>query len=234
MCLMIVNKNKLHTSLTSSQCVPFPRKPAGQGPHSQDPSGELLQSTPPKHGLDRQPSARDLQGKNGGKRGKWIFNIPGFDLRGVWPKYEAWICGSFFISGNTPVLCPSCRQRTKYTVFCNINYFIKPLTLNGGNVVSSAVILGVVYTHRSDRLFCYSCHCHWPFRYISFHRTEVPGCCTHACDFWLLRHTLLNMSPKETMVPNHHQLKRHTAKVWYWTSWFQTHSSMAAVACEHP
>lgn len=75
MCLLIVDKNNLHTSLTSSQCVPLPRKPAGQGPHSQDPSGELLQSTPPKQGLDRQPSARDLQGKNGSKRGKLIFNI---------------------------------------------------------------------------------------------------------------------------------------------------------------
>lgn len=87
MCLMSVDKNRFHTSLTSSQCVPLPRKPAGQGPHSQDPSGELLQSTPPKHGFDRQPSVRDLKDKNGSKRGKLIFNIPGCDLRGVWPKY---------------------------------------------------------------------------------------------------------------------------------------------------
>lgn len=95
------------------------------------------------------------------------------------------------------------------------------------------VIFKVVYTYQLDRLFCYSCHCHWPFRYISFHRTEAPGCCTRACDSWLLRHTLLNMSPKETMVPNHHQLKRHTAKVGYWTSWFQAHSSVAGVACQN-
>lgn len=87
MCRTIGDKARFHTSLTSSQCVPLPRKPAGQGPHSHDPSGELLQSTPPKHGLDRQPSARDLQGRNGSERAKLIFNIPGRDLRGVWPKY---------------------------------------------------------------------------------------------------------------------------------------------------
>lgn len=57
----------------SSQWVPFPRKPAGHGPHSQDPSGALLQSTPPKHGLERQPSARDLDDKNGYKQGKLIY-----------------------------------------------------------------------------------------------------------------------------------------------------------------
>ena len=48
-------------SLMSSQWVPFPRKPLGHGPHSQEPSGELLQSTPPKHGFERQPSAQDLK-----------------------------------------------------------------------------------------------------------------------------------------------------------------------------
>lgn len=68
------------------------------------------------------------------------------------------------------------------------------------------------YTHQSDRLFCYSCHCHWPFRYISCRRAEAPGCCTHACDFWLLRHTLPNMSPTETKVPNRRQLKGHIVK----------------------
>lgn len=71
-CAILVEKPKFGTSLMSSQRVPLPRKPAGQGPHSQDPSGELLQSTPPKHGLDRQPSARDLQDKNGSKQGKLI------------------------------------------------------------------------------------------------------------------------------------------------------------------
>lgn len=65
-------KTAIFTSLMSPQWVPFPRKPAGHGPHSQDPSGELLQSTPPKHGLDRQPSARDLDDKNGCKQGKFI------------------------------------------------------------------------------------------------------------------------------------------------------------------
>lgn len=57
---MHIRKTGTFTSLMSSQLVPFPRKPAGHGPHSQDPSGELLQSTPAKHGLDRQPSVRDL------------------------------------------------------------------------------------------------------------------------------------------------------------------------------
>jgi len=47
------------TSFTSSQNVPLPRKPTGQGPHSQEPSGELVHSAPPKHGLDRQPSEEE-------------------------------------------------------------------------------------------------------------------------------------------------------------------------------
>lgn len=67
-----------------------------------------------------------------------------------------------------------------------------------------------VSTYRWDRLFCYSCHCHRPFRYTSFHRAEVPDCCTHACDFSLLRHTLLNTLPKETTVPSHHPLEENT------------------------
>lgn len=73
---MLIKKTAVFTSLMSPQWVPFPRKPAGHGPHSQDPSGELLQSTPPKHGLDRQPSARDLDDKNGCKgnlfKHRWI------------------------------------------------------------------------------------------------------------------------------------------------------------------
>lgn len=62
------------TSLMSSQWVPFPRNPAGHGPHSHEPSAELLQSTPAKHGLDRQPSARGLDNENGYIQGK-TFNF---------------------------------------------------------------------------------------------------------------------------------------------------------------
>lgn len=65
------------TSLMSSQLVPFPRKPVGHGPHSQDPSGELLHSTPPKHGLERQPSARDLDDTHGWKTKVIDLNIAG-------------------------------------------------------------------------------------------------------------------------------------------------------------
>lgn len=45
------------TSSRSSQWVPLPRKPTGQAPQDQEPSGKLLHSAPGKQGLDRQPSA---------------------------------------------------------------------------------------------------------------------------------------------------------------------------------
>lgn len=45
------------TSSRSSQWVPLPRKPTGQEPQDQEPSGKLLHSAPGKQGLDRQPSA---------------------------------------------------------------------------------------------------------------------------------------------------------------------------------
>ena len=37
--------------------MPLPRKPTGQEPQDQEPSGKLLHSAPGKQGLDRQPSA---------------------------------------------------------------------------------------------------------------------------------------------------------------------------------
>lgn len=45
------------TSSRSSQWVPLPRKPTGQEPQDQDPSGKLLHAAPGKQGLDKQPSA---------------------------------------------------------------------------------------------------------------------------------------------------------------------------------
>lgn len=45
------------TSSRSSQWVPLPRKPTGQEPQDQEPSGKLLHWAPGKQGLDRQPSA---------------------------------------------------------------------------------------------------------------------------------------------------------------------------------
>lgn len=45
------------TSSRSSQCVPLPRKPTGQEPQDQEPSGKLLHWAPGKQGLDKQPSA---------------------------------------------------------------------------------------------------------------------------------------------------------------------------------
>ena len=56
------------TSSRSSQCVPLPRKPTGQAPQDQEPSGKLLHSAPGKHGLDKQPSAKD--GTERGRRGR--------------------------------------------------------------------------------------------------------------------------------------------------------------------
>lgn len=44
------------TSSRSSQCVPLPRKPTGQEPQDQEPSGKLLHWAPGKQGLDKQPS----------------------------------------------------------------------------------------------------------------------------------------------------------------------------------
>ena len=45
------------TSSRSSQWVPLPRKPTGQEPQDQEPSGKLLHSAPGQQGVDRQPSA---------------------------------------------------------------------------------------------------------------------------------------------------------------------------------
>lgn len=116
----------------------------------------------------------------------------------------------------------------EWSIKWTTKYFFHPFAL------MAKIHWRVTYTYQLDRLFCYSCHCHWPFRYMSCHRTEAQGCCTHACDFWLLRHMLPNMSPTETMVPNRRQLKGHIVNVWHWASWFQAHSSIVSAACEHP
>ena len=69
--LMATRKTVNFTSLISSQWVPFPRNPAVHGPHSQEPSAELLQSTPAKHGLDRQPSERGVRWQEWNKQENW-------------------------------------------------------------------------------------------------------------------------------------------------------------------
>lgn len=49
--------------------MPLPRKPTGQAPQDQEPSGKLLHWAPGKQGLDKQPSAwEDAGGVSWGSR----------------------------------------------------------------------------------------------------------------------------------------------------------------------
>lgn len=54
-----ISATTAHSS-RSSQWVPLPRKPTGQEPQDQEPSGKLLHLAPGKHGLDRHPSIGQL------------------------------------------------------------------------------------------------------------------------------------------------------------------------------
>lgn len=49
------------TSFSSSQWVPSPVEPSGHSPHSHDPSGWVVHSTPGKHGFDSKHKSSSKQ-----------------------------------------------------------------------------------------------------------------------------------------------------------------------------
>lgn len=176
--------------------VPFPRKPAGQGPQSQDPSGELLHSTPAKHGLDRQPSTR------GSCDNTFTYDIcfnsslfPWWDLLPQCPNYTQQLVVLFnTVKFTTSYSLGLAAWMGGTNILARI-YQIQVDTMEIAGLWADQMLHAsqivpmflwfvtqceLICAHQWGRAFCYSCHCQQLSRYTSCHHTEAGGCCTHA------------------------------------------------------